>query len=217
VRFNQVPAIALLGTLGLSAQASTLVSESFDSGLSGWTAVNGAHDLQAIATGGDQGAYISAADSSLAKAWAFQAPTGFLTALGAAYGGDIGYSLMTSRVTSGGEGTPDLKIVGNGITLVADAGASPGMSWTAYSVALTPGSWHLDSLTGSFADSAQIQSALSGASLFLIRGDYSPLTRGAVTGLDSVVVTSAVPEAQTWAMWLGGIAALGTIVRLRRR
>lgn len=215
MRIHHLLALAVFAGAGGASQAATLVGDSFDSGVDGWQAVNGATGLSFVASGGDSGGYIAATDSSLAKIWFWQAPSSFLGDLSTAFGGSVSFALQSSRVTTGGQSYPDVRIVGNGVTLAADAGPNPGLTWTPYSVSLTPGVWHLNDLSGALASAADIHSALSNVSSFQIRGDYSPLTRGATTGLDSVVV-SDVPEPQTWAMWLGGLLAVGSLARRRR-
>jgi hypothetical protein len=207
---------ALLGSLALSANA--LPTTSFDDGLEGWTAVNGVRDVVWVATGGDPGGYAMATDNVFGSTiWTWAAPAAYNGDLGAAYGGSLDFSLIDSRDTRGGNGVPDVRIVGAGLTIVVDAGPSPATEWTRYDVALLPGAWHVDTLSGPLATAAQMQAVLADVTALYIRGDFSPLTRNTSSGLDSVaLVAAAIPEPATWALWAAGIGCVGAVVRRRR-
>lgn len=200
------------------AHADLLVESTFDSGAEAWTTLNGAKDMAFIASGGHPGGFVTATDDVYGTTlWLWSAPAAYLGDLGLAYGGTVSYVVRTSNATSGGQSAPDVKIKGNGITLAADAGPNPGTGWTAYSLALAPGVWRLDDLSGALATAADIHSALSSVSAFYIRGDYAPLIRGASSGLDSVVIASPVPEPGTWALGLLGLLGVAGAASRRHR
>lgn len=200
-----------------TAQAGVLASSTFDSGTDGWLTMNGAVDLTWVASGGESGGYVMATDSVFGRTlWVWSAPESFLGDKSSAVGGTLSFYQRASNVTRGGNDAADVKIIGNGITLAIDAGPSPGLDWTPYSLTLTPGAWHLGDLSGALASAADIQDALSNVSALYIRGDFTPLIRGASSGLDSVVLASPVPEPGTAALCLAGLLVGGSLMRRRR-
>lgn len=199
-----------------AAQGVGAATSNFDSGTEGWTVLNGARDLTFVSSGGESGGFVMATDDVYgATLWLWSAPATFLGDQSASFGGTLSYFAKASRVTIGGQSAPDVKIKGNGITLAADAGANPGLNWTPYSLTLAPGAWHLDDLSGALATEADVRSVLSNVSALYIRGDYSPLIRGASSGLDSVNL-SPVPEPAVWVLAIAGLAMVGCAVPRRR-
>ncbi len=105
------------------------------------------------------------------------------------------------------------------MTLTYDLANDPGNgTWTPYSVSLTPGSWHLDSLSGPLASQQDLELVLSNLTRLLIRAEYQS---GLDTdGLDNVSFANgavgAVPEPSTWAMMILGFAGVGFMAYRRR-
>lgn len=207
--------LCVLGGAVSAAQANILRSSDFDTGLDGWRTLNGATDASFVAAGGDPGGFITATEGQIpGRAWVWDAPSSFGGDWSLAYGGTVNYSMKVDTVLGSTDNVADLKLIGTSLTLVADAGAGPGLDWTRYSVLLTPGVWHLDSLDGELATAAQLSAVLANVVDLRIRGEYSPIAKD--TGsLDSVFI-SAVPEPSTWALWLAGIGAVGAVARRRR-
>lgn len=199
--------IGLLLAAAGAAQAVTLVSSDFDSGSEGWVAVNGATAATWVPSGGVTGGYIQATDSMSEQIWLFQAPTAWLGDRSAAIGGTIDWSLKVSTLASPMT-VPyaDIKIGSGSLVLAAEAGPSPGLDWTSYSVSFNVGQWRVGDYTGELASAQQIAAVLSNLEFLRIRGEFS----GAIDtgGLDHVVM-SAVPELPTAALALAGIALLG--------
>ncbi len=208
--------LLLCATLAVcaGAQANTLVSSGFDAGNEGWTAINQVAVQGWLSTGGAPGGYFSARDAGEGMVWLYNAPTAYLGNQLAALGGTLSFDLKTSTLAAPMQNWGDVKIAGGGVELVLDAGASPGLEWTSYSAALSPGSWRLGDLNGALATAADFQTVLSNVEFLRIRGEFSvALDQG---GLDNVVLTSAVPEPASVLMMLAGLAAVGALARKRQ-
>lgn len=207
--------LCVLGGAASAAQANILRSSGFDAGLDGWRTLNGATDASFVAAGGDPGGFITATEGQIpGRAWVWDAPSGFGGDWSSAVGGTLNYSLKVDTTLGSTEDVADVKLIGTGLTVVADAGLGPGLDWTRYSVLLAPGVWHLDSLDGALASAEQLGAVLADVVDLRIRGEYSPIATDSGS-LDSVFV-SATPEPQTWALWLAGLAAVGSLARRRR-
>lgn len=213
---HRLVVLAAAGLACVGAQALTLVSSNFDTGTEGWTAINGVQSPGAsfVASGGVSGGYVSATDGSPRRVWLWDAPSAYLGDQSAAYGGTLSYAMMLSTQAGDvNDSIPDVKLVGAGLELVADAGARPGLSWTGYTLSLTPGIWHIGTLDGALASAADLMAVLGQLEALRLRGEYSTLARDS-GALDSVLLAS-VPEPGTWALALAGLLAIGS--RLRRR
>jgi len=212
---------ALLALAAPGAQAN--VSEGFDSGAAGWTAVDvvfGAYTsagtavtLQHLTSGGNPGGYIQATDPS-DQSFFFHAPAAFLGNLSAYAGGVLSFDSFYTPHDNAWTGDPDLILSNGTTTLFYKGAANPGADWTPVSITLAAGSgWTVGSFNGTAASAADFAAVLPAVSLLRIRAEYYA---GVVetTGLDNVML-SAVPEPGAWAMLLGGLGVLG--LRLRRR
>jgi hypothetical protein len=204
---------AALSALGSVAAAVPVVTSTFDSGTESWLAVNGAVNFHWVATGGQSGGFVRGLDAGEGAVWLFNAPSAYLGDLSAFYGGNLSFYLRQFTtpqpfVTP----LPDVKIIGNGMSIVIDAGADPNNSWTLYSVDLAPGAWHLDTLDGALASAADIQAVLSEVMSFRLRAEYS--SNRDSDGLDTVVL-SAIPEPETCALMLAGLGVVGFAARRR--
>lgn len=210
-RFLSALPVLLLAGAGF-AQAVTLVRSDFDTGAEGWNAFNGVSERQWFATGGQAGGYIQATDGAANMIWAFRAPAAYLGDQSAALGGSLSFWLRTSTL-----GVPmevpwaDVKIGGDGLVLAIDAGPSPGLDWTPYSVAFVPGAWRLGEYDGPVATGDDLSRVLANLEFLHIRGEFSGLLDSG--SLDSVVL-SAVPEPPAALLALAGAALL--LVRHRR-
>jgi hypothetical protein len=202
---NRVAAL-LLASCGGLAQAGILVASPFDNDHEGWTALNGINARGWVAQGGQQGGYIQARDDGEGTVWIFEASSAYLGDKTAALGGSLSFWLRTSTLVAPMVANlADVRIGGGGLILALDAGPSPGLDWTYYSLDLTPGAWRLDSVDGPLATAADFATVFANIEHIQIRGEYSASLD--IGGLDSVML-SAVPELPT--AWLAalGIAAL---------
>jgi hypothetical protein len=196
------------------AQANTLVSSTFDAGSEGWSAINQVASQGWVSTGGAPGGYFAARDAGQGTVWSYNAPAAFLGNQLAAIGGALSFDLKTSTLDSPMQSWGDVKIAGGGIELVLDAGASPGLEWTSYSVMLTPGAWRLGDLNGALATATDFQTVLSNVEFLRIRGEFSAaIDQG---GLDNVMLTSPIPEPASLLMMLAGLAGVGAMARKRK-
>jgi hypothetical protein len=207
-----------LAALGSFSVAAPLVTSTFDSGTESWLGVNGATDFHWVPTGGQSGGYVQGTDTVDADVWLFVAPAAYKGDQSDAYGGTLSYYLKQFTTPDPVQQTlGDVKFIGtNGVSIAADVGPDPGTDWTFFSVDLLPGVWHLDDINGALATAADIQGVLSDVASLRIRGEYS---RGKdVDGLDTVALSSPppIPEPETYALMLAGLAALGAVARRRR-
>lgn len=211
--FRQALAAVVLACGAASAGAVVLAASTFDTDSEGWVAQNGAAGFQWMATGGESGGFIRAIDSSGGLVWGFAAPAAFLGNQSAAYGGTLSYSLRAVPLTNPfSEAYPDVKLTGAGLTLAIDAGPNPGNDWTAYSVSLSAGAWHLDDLSGPLATPAQMQAVLADLTAVRIRAEFSNSID--IGGLDSVTLAAPVPEPASSLLFAAGLSLLGlTLLR----
>ena len=210
---------AVLGALTLTSFAAPpLASTDFDSSTEGWNGINGVLNFHWVATGGQSGGFVQGRDFGAGEVWLFDAPTAYLGDQSAAYGGTLSFYLRQS--TTANQFTtplPDVKITGNGMSLVIDAGDNPGLDWTSYTVTLKPGAWHIGDLNGAFATKADFETVLADVSALRIRAEYSN-ARGDVDGIDSVKLLAVpVPEPRTYALMLAGLGAVGFMARRGKR
>jgi Laminin B (Domain IV)/PEP-CTERM motif len=167
-----------------------------------------------MSNGGAPDGHLFAVDAGQGVVWLYEAPTAYLGNQLAALGGNLSFDLKTSTLDSPMQSWGDVKFIGGGIELVIDAGASPGLDWTNYSVTLAPGAWRVGSLNGALATAADFQTVFSNVESMRIRGEFSAaIDQG---GLDNVVLASAVPEPASVLMMLAGLAGVGALARRRQ-
>jgi hypothetical protein len=211
---------ALIGAAICAAGSASFASTSttFSDGADGWKAENGATGFNWISTGGVSGGFVQASDTGGNGLWFFDAPAAYLGNESAAYGGTLSYSIQSSPTAPALVGSyADVQLLGaNGVLLAYGGDSLPGTTWTPYSISLVAnGSWKIGSTTGQAATEAQMVAVLSDLKDLRIRGDYRQSIE--TTGLDSVVLTSPVPEPAAWALMLGGLGAVGGLARRRAR
>jgi hypothetical protein len=209
-------AAAVMLALGGAASSATMASSSFDTGSEGWLAVNGSTPIAWVPSGGTDGAYVRASDSRTGALWFFSAPSAYLGDQSAAFGAELSFSLRSEQ-PSAPLNTPyaQVQLLGtNGILLAWHGGSDPGPDWTSYTVSLdTASGWTVGSLGGAPATEADLRSVLGSLQVLRIRGDYGQAVDS--TGLDSVSLASAVPEAPVSVMLLLGLAGIGATRRWR--
>ena len=190
------------------AHATVLVESRFDSGHEGWVAGNGVAVQGGQATGGNPGGYFFAADRGQGTVWVYQAPASFLGDLTAALDGTLSFDLRVSRTDFPmANDWGDVKFGGSGIELVTGACPGPGLSWTHYTVTLSPGAWHIGNMLGPVATAADFATVFANVEFLRIRGEFSALLDHG--GLDNVVL-AAIPEPHAaWLMVAGGIVLAG--------
>lgn len=179
----------LLTTLApAGAQTSTFDTNNEDWGASGDPTSPVAFWIN---TGGNPDGFIRVIDGTLGGTWYFVAPIKFNGSKCDAYGKYLRYDQLTSD-TIGQQafgGSPDVVLIGSGITLVFDHAYNPGLSWTHYDIQLleTAG-WRLNSISGPLPTQGQFQAALSNITALRIRGEYR--SQDDYGGLDNVVLES---------------------------
>jgi hypothetical protein len=203
--------LALLAAAAACAPAAWAATSSFDAGTEGWAALGDATGpVTWTATGGNPGGHVVIDDATNGGITYFVAPAAFLGDRSAALGSLLRFDLM--QVYSGGANqfnAVDLKLIGNGQTLVLDTANNPANgSWTSYAVPLAAGSWRVNTLNGAVATQAQLAATLGNLTALHIRAEYQS---GADVGhLDNVAL---VPEPGTWGLLAAGLALLGWRLR----
>jgi len=195
--------LTCLSTGRPAAAEPVVISSTFDTGVDGWTVYGDGSGPTWVSTGGVEGGYISSTDQGQGVYWYVRAPAKFLGNKSTAYGQDLTFQLKQSATDSQGASQPDVVLIGGGLTLVYDAPANPGTSWTPYTVRLDEsGGWVKSSLGGTAATASEVQNVLENLTEIRIRGEFRS---GADTGgLDSVTMTlsevpvTAVPVTSTF-------------------
>lgn len=206
---------ACVAGLPCVAPALTLVGSDFESGAEGWKASNGLSARSWVAAGGMPGGYVQATDNGQGTVWFFEAPAAFLGDRSDAVGGTLSFWLKVSTLALPMRSEwADVRIGGGGIELALDAGDSPGLDWTYYSVLLAPGAWRVGSADGPLATAADFATVFADIDHLWIRGEYSAWWD---TGsLDTVRLTAAVPELPSTALLAFGLATLAAHAHRRR-
>ncbi len=207
--------------VGLLCAASTSAafagaSSTFDANDEGWKLFGDSttSNPSYIAAGGNPGGYIHGTDLTIGGVWYWQAPAKFLGDNSKSYGQSLSFEL---RMRGSGSLFTDSDVVlaGGGLTLVYDFAAVPvSAAWTHYSVDLSEtAGWKVSTLSGAAATKAQIQTVLGATTALRLRGEF-------ITGTDNGdldnVILSAVPEPETYAMFLAGLGILGAVAGRRR-
>jgi hypothetical protein len=164
-------------TLRMSAPVARVlpIVSSFDTSDEGWLARGDTSGLAYATvyspTDGNPGGCIRASDAGT-DVWYFVAPLRFLGDVGSAYGLELRWDLRQGATDSQIE-APDVVLTGESLSLVVDAGPSPGSAWTSYKVRLdATGGWRVGALNGPTATETQIRSVLSALNEFRIRGEF---------------------------------------------
>jgi len=181
----------------LSAQA-VIVASGFDSDAEGWSVITNEPGFPPLApgavtwqaTGGNPGGFMQHVDQSDGETSFWSAPPAFLGDMSMAFNGVLQFDLR-QHATSSQYNTEDLILSGAGMLLYSDLFSHPGVAWTRYYIALSPGTWRLGAPDGPFASPAELLQVLSSLDAIYIRAEYRS---GADTdGLDNVRITEADP------------------------
>ena len=159
----------------------------------------------------DAAGFIATSDTH--KWNAFSAPAKFLGDKRSFLGGSLSLKLSDS-MRDDLPVWPVVFITNGAITLASSPNASPGSEFTAFSFALDAGSWvNLASAHPSATDFATVLGGLTG---LFVNADFK--TDGNdYARLDDVMLTAAVPEPETYALFLAGLSVLGVTLGRRRR
>jgi hypothetical protein len=220
---------ALLSTLFLCSFASAsfaapiLASSTFDSDAEGWTAlttpassawtVAGGAVVNFSADGVPSGSIVVADPDN---EWTyFVAPSSFLGNMSAAMGGSLTFDSRYVVPASAYVNEADVVLKGAGLALVYDATNSLPGTWTHFDIPLASGAWRVaDTFSGPLATDAQILSVLSSLDALWINAEhFTPVSES--IALDNVVLSAPVPEPETWAMMVLGVALVGVFGRRR--
>ena len=177
-----------------------IIKSTFDTDLDGWTMIGDVASFNWISSGGNPGGFAQWVDAATGADSYYIAPSKFLGAQSAYYGGTLSYDIEDTGADFSGVG--DIELTGAGLTLVYVAGQA-GTNWTHYSATLTAASgWyvgaHDTSVSGDpAATEAQMQQVLAHLTSIEIRAEF---VNGAETGgLDNVALTSS--GASAWDLW----------------
>ncbi|HEX8234065.1 MAG TPA: laminin B domain-containing protein [Caulobacteraceae bacterium] len=161
----------------------------FSKGLEGWSMQGDVGTFDWQPAGGDPGGHIHWIDAASGSDSYFVAGSKFLGDQSAFYKGKLSYDIYDTG--SDYSGVPDVEITGGGITLVRVMG-QPGAGWTHVSAQLSvKGGWHVDSLGGAVATSAQIKAVLADVQEVIVRAEY--VNGGEEGGLDNFMLFKKDP------------------------
>jgi subtilase family serine protease len=172
--------------------AQPLAESTFDTGTEGWSVVGDASPPQHVSSGGSPGGYIDTEDNQSGEWWYWSAPSSFLNAGAGSYGGSLQFALTSSPIGDEEE-VDDIRLEGNGMTLVYTFPYNPGATWTPYQAPLLASQWVVES-TGAAPTRTEMEEVLANLDELLIRGEY--VSGDDTGGLDSVALTAegAVPQ-----------------------
>jgi hypothetical protein len=208
----------VVAAIALSASSAVFAAgaaSTFDTGTDGWLLAGDATTAIPawIATGGNPGGFVNGIDTVTGGVWYWQAPAAFLGDASSSYGQTLSFDLRMR-----GSGTlfdaSDVVLTGGGLSLHLDLAVLPADSaWTRYSVTLSEAApWKVGALDGPAVTPAQLHAVLGSLAGLRIRGEF---ITGADNGdLDNVVL-AAVPEPESWTLWLLGLALLRRTARRR--
>lgn len=204
-------------TAATGAAAAIAAQSDFSLNTEGWLLAGDAiTDFPShIATGGNPDGFSRGTDQTIGGVWYWQAPAKFLGDRSLSFGQMLSFDL---RMRGSGPlfESPDLKLIGGGLTLNLDLAPVPqDLVWTTYAVTLDQTTaWHVGSAAGPAATEAQVRQVLADLQTLQIRGEF---ITGADNGdLDNVIL-SAVPEPQTYALFGAGLALIGCSLGRHRK
>lgn len=203
----------------LAADGARAVESRFDAGDEGWTLVDAKTGVGGAAVVWQAAGQISTND---VYDWnAFAAPAAFLGDLRGTIGGTLSFELQAARQDAGAASyfTAALR---SGPDLLVWFGGAPSLTeMTRFSVAFdASGGWELNPTalgapgSGTAVDAAAFRAFVAQVDGLYIDADWRFGSDN--TTLDNVVL-AAVPEPQTWALMLAGLAACVRRARQARR
>ena len=179
----------IIGIVAAYAQVDSspvaIMQSTFDTDADGWTATFDSTGASWQASGGNPGGYIQASDTGQGQVWYWNAPAKFLGNQSAADGltFDLWQTPTTTQFNS-----PDVVLVGGGITLQFNTSYNPGSTWTSYAVLLSPTAGWWNQAADAPATQADMETVLSSLTNLQIRGEYSGDLD--TDGLDNVILSS---------------------------
>lgn len=201
----------LVLTVASLALGQDSVSSNFQSGSDGWQVADlrqplanppvvAQHlDVSWSSSGGNPGGYIQRQDPGDNWFW-FSAPAQFLGNHSAAYGRILAFDLACT----GNDGVPypGIILIGAGTPLYYEL-TPPPTDFKRYSVGLSEAGWHVGSMTGALASSAQMKTVLGALGALYINADWQGGYE--TTSLDNVIL---LPEPGCTGMLLGAVYAV---------
>lgn len=220
-------AVAMALSAG-GARAQVLFQSTFDSTTEGWTGV---------ATAGAGSPIVSVPVSFMSSAGGgslfhsgpladgrtsfYLAPSGLVSALHSAIGGSVSFDVGSTPAHGDVfyATFPDILIrAGSNEIRMHIFSVAPSPSFDHVNLSFTTASpWiFFDGTTRSTATQANIDGVLAGAALMVIRAEYWASANADSALLDNVLIAGPIPEPETYAMLLAGLALLGFAARRRK-
>lgn len=215
-----------------NAGAQALIQSTFDADTQGWTSIGfnasgtafSSPSLTWVGSSGNPGGAVRY-DSPINPPYTafFLAPANVDMALHSAIGGGISWDLSTIHDPSAtfliGNGRSDIIIRAGASSIrqivTAPFGPPTNGSFAHYSLDFSvAGGWLFNGITTA-ATQAQIDSVLLNADTMLIRADYWDRNLPTGSVLDNVSISAPIPEPETYAMLLAGLALLSIVARRR--
>lgn len=214
--------LASLGLAGALASGSALAAgatSTFDTDADGWTVSD------FTVGGGTPASWLPAGmiQTFDAYSWTvFSAPAKFLGDQSAVYGGSLSFDLQDTAKDGDADNYFTVVLKGAGLTLSWFGGAPSTTTLAHFDAMLSESDtrWRVGpctqiSLCATVPTAVQFQSALAGLELLQIDADWK--SGGDDSRLDNVVLAAAVvPEPESWALMLLGLAGVAGVLRRRR-
>lgn len=156
------------------ASAQPVISETFDTGLNGWTTFADAINLTWESASGNPGGCARATDRSAGVLWGFSASEAFRGDKSCYYGGTVSWDARSTHGTNSYANEADLVLVSPTLTLVYIVPGIPIPNvWNTQTVTLSEAGWRIATVAGLPATQAQFQSVLANITDFRFNSEWS--------------------------------------------
>jgi hypothetical protein len=175
-------------TFATVACAQPVISETFDSGLNGWTFYADGSALTWDSTGGNPGGCAQARDLNNSILWGFSAPAAFRGDKSCYYGGTISWDVRSTHGSSTYANQSDILLISPSLTLAYNVPGFPVAGvWNSQSVDIIETNWHVTTFNGAVATEAQLRQVLANITDIRINCEWSASVD---TGrMDNIVLT----------------------------